>query len=244
MKKIIILSILLCCGTMNAQEIKIPHLYLQEVKVVNMEIAKTTFPIFNSFVKKAMGVVVNQRLSHMGESGRVYTISTHESEADLYKYFELRNGVFENMNAIMKENRTQLINNEAGPSIRSVWEMLPELSNTWAKEFKSEDFDFRKIEMFTIPFGKEKEYFETEIKLNKMDAELGNKHYYVIFRAAEGYPTNTYLEILLDKSLLDYYNHRDERNAKRNLVFNTLSFKNRALINSIRIDHLSLMKQE
>jgi hypothetical protein len=107
--------------------------------------------------------------------------------------------------------------------------------------YKVEDYDFRKLDLFTVPVNKIEEFESLDAKRIEMDKAMGLKHNYIVFKAMYGYPVNTYLVFVPDRSKLDYYKHADERNAQRrkNKDYVVLAKQLNQLRTSIRMDHLS-----
>jgi hypothetical protein len=82
-------------------------------------------------------------------------------------------------------------------------------------------------------------------KQAQLDASHGVKYNSIVFRCTDGYPANTYMLVLPDKSLLDYYKNREARKVKRD-QFKSEYAPLRKLASDIttvmRIDHLTSVK--
>lgn len=78
-----------------------------------------------------------------------------------------------------------------------------------------------------------------------MDAAHGIKYNYIVFRCTDGYPSNTYMIALPDKSLLDYYKNREARKAIRDKTKSDYDALNKLagdISSVVRIDHLTRVK--
>ncbi len=94
--------------------------------------------------------------------------------------------------------------------------------------------------MRTVPANEQEAFEKQQQKMHEIELKIGVKYLSTTFRAVDGYPTNTYMTILPDNSILDFYTHYADRQQKRNnsKEFND-SMKTGVKSNITRIDHLS-----
>jgi hypothetical protein len=130
---------------------------------------------------------------------------------------------------------------EGDRSVKKIAEQSSGSKPVNVNNYKVEDYDFRKLDLFTVPVNKIEEFESLDAKRIEMDKAMGLKHNYIVFKAMYGYPVNTYLVFVPDRSKLDYYKHADERNAQRrkNKDYVVLAKQLNQLRTSIRMDHLS-----
>ena len=85
------------------------------------------------------------------------------------------------------------------------------------------------------------EYEKLIEQSNAEDKAIGISYNYIMYKAVDGYPNNTYMMILPDKSRLDYYKNQEDRNAKRkgNTKLAALNKRASQLRTIIRFDHLN-----
>ena len=102
-----------------------------------------------------------------------------------------------------------------------------------------EDYNFRKIVMRTVPANEQEAFEKQQLQQHELGLKIGVKYLSVTWRAVDGYPTNTYMTILPDNSISDFYNHYAERQKIRNnsKEFND-SMKTGVKSNLIRLDYL------
>jgi hypothetical protein len=103
-----------------------------------------------------------------------------------------------------------------------------------------ENYNFRKIVMRTVPANEQEAFEKQMLKMHELELKIGVKYLSVTWRATDGYPTNTYITILPDNSILDFYTKYADRQEKRknSKEFND-SMKTGVKSNIIRLDHLS-----
>jgi hypothetical protein len=107
-------------------------------------------------------------------------------------------------------------------------------------DYKMENYNFRKIVMRTVPANEQEAFEKQMLKMHELELKIGVKYLSVTWRATDGYPTNTYITILPDNSILDFYTKYADRQEKRknSKEFND-SMKTGVKSNIIRLDHLS-----
>jgi hypothetical protein len=75
--------------------------------------------------------------------------------------------------------------------------------------------------------------------LHEIELKIGIKFSSVTWRAIDGYSTNTYMTLVPDNSILDFYTHFTERQKIRKNSKEYNDFNNTTVITNInRIDHL------
>ena len=238
MKKVILLLSLFIGLSSIAQDATKRFALLGESKVKDMDIFRKNFPVNAAFAKKSYEGIMENRAVHTSETGSVYNFSFVDGDENLGKFITKRgtyNNKFREANPKIAEENS---NNIDGAWRRSTWIMVNALEFLPA-DFKMEDYNFRKIIMRTVP-ANEQEAFEKQLqKMHEIELKIGAKYLSVTWRAVDGYPTNTYMTILPDNSILDFYTHYADRQQKRNnsKEFND-SMKTGVKSNLIKIDHL------
>ena len=220
---------------MNAQTTKNSFVVLSESRVKDNNIASAYLLRMNASAVKLSNGTITSRGSNFSESGRIYTLT---NVPDLGKFTNERGDIWrkvyaENQDISSEDNSTQ-------PNQRSTWERLSEISNLPAN-YKSTDYTFRRIDIYTVAYGKNKEYQDLQSKWNELNKKNGIDQKIIILKALEGYNTNTYLFIQPDKSAVDYYIHRNERSEmrKKDPEFKKVWDALNAIRTNIRIDHLN-----
>ena len=220
---------------MNAQTTKNSFVVLSESRVKDNNIASAYLLRMNASAVKLSNGTITSRRSNFSESGRIYTLT---NVPDLGKFINERGDIWrkvtaENQDISKEDNSTQ-------PNQRSTWERLSELSNLPA-DYKASDYTFRRIDIFTVAYGKNNEYQALLSKWNELNKKNGIDNKVSILKAIEGYNTNTYFSIQPDKSAVDYYIHRNERSEmrKKDPEFKKVWDALNAIRTNIRIDHLN-----
>ena len=235
MKKLFIFLVLISTIQLNAQTTKNSFVILSESRVKDNNVASENLLRMNASAVKLSNGTITSRGSNFSESGRIYTLT---NVPDLGKFINERGAIWtkvfaENQDISTEDNTTQ-------PNQRSTWERLSEISNLPAN-YKSTDYTFRRVDMFTVAYGKNKEYMDLQSKWNELNKKNGIDQRIIILKALEGYNTNTYLFIQPDKSAVDYYIHRNERAEmrKKDPEFKKVWDALNAIRTNIRIDHLN-----
>ena len=235
MKKIFIFLVLISTIQLNAQTTKNSFVVLSESRVKDNNIASAYLLRMNASAVKLSNGTITSRGSNFSESGRIYTLT---NVPDLGKFTNERGDIWrkvyaENQDISSEDNSTQ-------PNQRSTWERLSEISNLPAN-YKSTDYTFRRIDIYTVAYGKNKEYQDLQSKWNELNKKNGIDQKIIILKALEGYNTNTYLFIQPDKSAVDYYIHRNERSEmrKKDPEFKKVWDALNAIRTNLRIDHLN-----
>jgi hypothetical protein len=235
MKKLFIFLVLISTIQLNAQTTKNSFVILSESRVKDNNVASENLLRMNASAVKLSNGTITSRGSNFSESGRIYTLT---NVPDLGKFINERGAIWtkvfaENQDISTEDNTTQ-------PNQRSTWERLSEISNLPAN-YKSTDYTFRRVDMFTVAYGKNKEYMDLQSKWNELNKKNRIDQRIIILKALEGYNTNTYLFIQPDKSAVDFYIHRNERSEmrKKDPEFKKVWDALNAIRTNIRIDHLN-----
>jgi len=239
MKKIILLLSLFIGLSSIAQDATRHFFYLGEAKVKDMDVFRKIFPVSDAFTRKMNEGIMNNRVAHTSETGSLYILSFIDGDENLGKYFANRatnNDKFREANPKIAEENS---NNTDGAWRRSTWIRVNELQFT-PVDFKMENYNFRKIVMRTVPANEQEAFEKQMLQQHEIELKIGVKYLSSTWRATDGYPTNTYITILPDNSILDFYTHYADRQEKRknSKEFND-SMKTGVKSNIIRLDHLS-----
>ena len=225
---------------MFAQTAEKTYFLMNESRVLDTDIYKKNYPAIRNWWLEATKGITYNLAAHTSESGRTYSMVFVKGDENLGKYVGLRAGLSDKAAAAMKSITEENNANRSQAIQRSVWVQSTNTS-VMVPDFKIENFDFRKIHLFTVPFDKIDAYEKLIEQSNAEDKALGLSYNYIVYRAVDGYPNNTFMLILADKSRLDYYTHQEERNAKRkgNAKLTALNKQASQLRTIIRIDHLN-----
>lgn len=238
MKKVILLLSLFIGLSSIAQDATKRFFLLSESKVKDMDIFRKNYPVQDAFARKNYEGIMGNRAVHRSETGSLYHFSFVDGDENLGKFITKRgtnNNKFREANPKIAEENS---NNTDGAWRRSTWIMVNALEFLPA-DFKMEDYNFRKIVIRTVP-ANEQEAFEKQLqKMHEIELKIGVKYLSVTWRAVDGYPTNTYMTILPNNSILDFYTQFADRQQKRNnsKEYNDSS-KTGVTSNITRIDHL------
>ena len=241
MKKITLsLMTLLFAFQLTAQSTEKTYFLMNESRVLDTDIYKKNYPaIRNWWVAATKGITYNFA-AHTSESGRTYSMVFVKGDENLGKYISLRSSLSERAASDLKSITAENTANRSQAIQRSVWVQATNIS-VMVPDFKVENYDFRKVVLFTVPFDKMAEYDKLIEQAIAEDKANGISYNYIMYKAVDGYPNNTYMMILPDKSRLDYYTHQEERNANRKgqTKLAELNKKASQLRTTIRMDHLS-----
>lgn len=222
-----------------AQDTERTIMLLGETKVSDTDIYKKNYPAIYNWSNTHSGKFIWQRGAHVSEAGFIYTLIFFKGDKNFGEFVATQNDrliqIRKDLKEIVKENN----DNTTLPLVRSAWVGMNKLS-VLQPDFKIEDYDFRKMNIFTVPSNKTGEYESLLEKVNEADKASGIKYNVVIYKAEFGYPVNTYMALYQDKSRLDYYKHQDERNATRKINKERMEMtKKMSLLQTmIRVDHL------
>ncbi|MEY2792542.1 MAG: hypothetical protein RJA76_534 [Bacteroidota bacterium] len=241
MKKLFLSFLILFTGLqILAQSTDKTYIMLIESRVKDIDLYKKNNPIVRNWWMKESGGILSNRVAHTSESGRTYNMIFVKGEKNLGEYIAKREALNERVGKELKEISQASRENQSQATLRSTWAAV-EKNTLLVPDFKVENYDFRKVVIFTVPFDKTTEYEKLIEESNALDKSLGFSYNYIVYRATDGYPTNTYMMLLPDKSRIDYYTHQSERNAvrKNNAKSDELNKKAQALRTVVRIDYLS-----
>ena len=239
MKKVILLLSLFIGLSSIAQDATRHFFYLGESKVKDMDVFRKNFPVQDAFTRKMNEGIMNNRVAHTSETGSLYILSFIDGDENLGKYIANRatnNNKFREANPKIAE---EMSNNTDGAWRRSTWIRVNEIQFT-PVDFKMENYNFRKIVMRTVPANEQEAFEKQQLQMHELELKIGVKYLSSTWRATDGYPTNTYITILPDNSILDFYTKYADRQEKRknSKEFND-SMKTGVKYNTIRLDHLS-----
>jgi hypothetical protein len=201
-----------------------------------MDVFRKNFPVQDAFIRKMNEGIMNNRVAHTSETGSLYILSFIDGDENLGKYIASRaTNKFREANPKIAEE----MSNNTDAWRRSTWIRVNELHFLPA-DYKMENYNFRKIVMRTVPANEQEAFEKQQQKMHEIELKIGVKYLSTTFRAVDGYPSNTYMTILPDNSILDFYTKYADRQEKRknSKEFND-SMKTGVKYNTIRLDHLS-----
>lgn len=238
MKKVILLLSLFIGLSSIAQDATKRFALLGESKVKDMDIFRKNFPVQDAFARKNYEGIMGNRAVHTSETGSLYNFSFVDGDENLGKFITKRgtaNNKFREANPKIAEENS---NNTDGAWRRSTWIRVNALEFLPA-DFKLENYNFRKVIIETVPANQQEAYEKEQLKLHEIELKIGVKYLSVTWRAVDGYPTNTYMTLIPDNSILDFYTHFTERQKIRRNSKEFNDFDNTTVItNIVRIDHL------
>ena len=238
MKKVILLLSLFIGLSSIAQDATKRFALLGESKVKDMDIFRKNFPVQDAFARKNYEGIMGNRAVHTSETGSLYNFSFVDGDENLGKFITKRgtaNNKFREANPKIAEENS---NNTDGAWRRSTWIRVNALEFLPA-DFKLENYNFRKVIIETVPANQQEAYEKEQLKLHEIELKIGIKFLSVTWRAVDGYPTNTYMTLIPDNSILDFYTHFTERQKIRRNSKEFNDFDNTTVITNInRIDHL------
>ena len=238
MKKVILLLSLFIGLSSIAQDATKRFALLGESKVKDMDIFRKNFPVQDAFARKNYEGIMGNRAVHTSETGSLYNFSFVDGDENLGKFITKRgtaNNKFREANPKIAEENS---NNTDGAWRRSTWIRVNALEFLPA-DFKMEDYNFRKIIIETVPANQQEAFEKQQLQLHEIELKIGIKFLSVTWRAVDGYPTNTYMTLIPDNSILDFYTHFTERQKIRKNSKEFNDFDNTTVNTNInRIDHL------
>ncbi len=239
MKKVILLLSLFIGLSSIAQDATRHFFYLGESKVKDMDIFRKNFPVQDAFTRKMNEGIMNNRVAHTSETGSLYILSFIDGDENLGKYIGNRANTSIKFREANPKIAEEMSNNTDGAWRRSTWIRVNKLQFT-PVDFKMENYNFRKIVMRTVPANEQEAFEKQQLQMHELELKIGVKYLSSTWRAVDGYPTNTYITILPDNSILDFYTKYADRQEKRknSKEFND-SMKTGVKYNTIRLDHLS-----
>lgn len=217
---------------------------LLEYRVHDESIFEKNYPTVKAWWLKADADIEMGRIAHTSESGRIYGSALFKGADNLGAFIARRVKNQDKFNAenpaIAKEN----IANVVGPITRSIWIRVDSISYQ-EPGYNRDSYPFRKSVLISVLPDRIKDFEAGMRKQAQLDASHGIKYNSIVFRCTDGYPANTYMLVLPDKSLLDYYKNREARKMKRDQFKNEYDPLHR-LANDIstvvRIDHMNMVK--
>lgn len=221
------------------------YFLMNESRVLDTDIYKKNYPAIRNWWLAATKGISYNFAAHTSESGRTYSMVFVKGDENLGKYVGLRSNLSDKVASELKSITAENTANRSQAIQRSIWVQSTNMS-VMVPDFKIENYDFRKIHLFTVPFDKIETYERLIQNANAEDKALGLSYNYIVYRAVDGYPNNTFMLILADKSRLDYYTHQDERNAKRKGQTKLAEINKQVsqLRTMIRMDHLNRVPEK
>ncbi len=240
---LLLVTFLFTSNHARAQKDTTTWMVMLEYRVHDESIFEKNYPTVRSYWLKA-DPGESGRSAHTSESGRIYSVTLFKGSDNFGAFMANRvkiNDAFATKEPTVNAEQMKNIN---GPITRSTWMRVDSLSGI-LPDYKMENFDFRKVQLMSVNADKIKEFQAEVRKLMQLDVTNGVKYNFIVFRCVDGYPTNTFLLILPDKSLMDYYKNREARKTKRNQAKSTYDPVNKSVADMsaiVRIDHLNRVK--
>jgi hypothetical protein len=215
-----------------------------EYRVHDESVFEKNYPTVKAWWLKTDADIELGRIGQTSESGRVYSAALFKGADNLGAFVARRvknNDQFNaSHSAIAKEN-TANIN---GPVTRSIWIRVDSITFQEAG-YNRDNYPFRKVVFISVLADRVKDFEAGMRKQAQLDASHGIKYNSIVFRCTDGYPANTYMVVLPDKSLLDYYKNREARKVKRDQFkseYDPLHRLSNDITTVMRIDHLTSVK--
>lgn len=183
---------------------------------------------------------ITSRFGFTSESGRFYGFTNTVGQADLGKYIGAREQVSEAFKKDHPDVYKSIMDNMDGPSIRSYWKIVDEISNT-APDYNPNNFNFRKMILFSVPIGMSTTFQDLMKDVLKQEKKAGIDLTRLYAQSTDGYPSNYYILMYPDADELSYYQKKSQREAIRNAnpELLTLLEKVKSMMTIVRIDHLN-----
>jgi hypothetical protein len=186
---------------------------------------------------------VTSRFGFTSETGRYYGFTNTVGLPDMGKYIGDRDRISESFKKDHPDVYKNIMDNMEGASTRSYWKIVDGISNT-ASDYDPNSFDFRKMILFSIPFGSEAQFEKSMKEVLEAEKKLGIELSRIYARSNDGYPSNYYILMYPDTDELSYYQKKSKREAIRNASpdLMVLLEKVKAMMTIVRIDHLNRIK--
>ncbi len=215
-----------------------------EYRVHDESVFEKNYPTVKAWWLKTDADIEFGRLANTSESGRIYGVALFKGADNLGAFIARRIKNQDQFNAshpaIAKENRENIV----GPIMRSIW-MRKDSMSYMEPGYSRDNYPFRKMVFISVLPDRIKDFEAGMRKQTLLDASHGIKYNSIVFRCTDGYPANTYMLILPDKSLLDYYKNREARKMKRDQFkseYDPLHRLANDITTIMRIDHLTAVK--
>ena len=241
---LLLCTFLLAGKTALAQKDTTVWMTLLEYRVHDESVFEKNYPTVKAWWLKTDADIELGRIGQTSESGRVYSSALFKGADNLGAFVARRvknNDQFNaSHSAIAKEN-TANIN---GPVTRSIWMRVDSITSQ-EPGYNRDNYPFRKVVFISVLADRIKDFEAGMRKQAELDASHGIKYNSIVFRCTDGYPANTYMVVLPDKSLLDYHKNREARKAKREQFkseYAPLHRLSNDITTTMRIDHLTSVK--
>ena len=248
-KPLYLCTLLLCTFLLagkhaHAQKDTTTWLTMLEYRVHDESVFEKNYPVVKAWWLKTDADIEMGRIGQTSESGRVYSAVLFKGADNLGAFIARRVKNNDQFNAshpaIAKENRE----NTNGPITRSIWIRVD--SCTFQEPgYNRDNYSFRKVVYLSVLADRVKDFEAGMRKQGLLDASHGIKYNSIVFRCTDGYAANTYMVVLPDKSLLDYYKNRAARKEKRDQYkseYAPLTRLANDITTVIRLDHLTSVK--
>lgn len=211
-------------------------LYLTESKYLSKDDLQKNYAQTRSFWMKNVPEMI-ERFAFTSESRRAYTFSMFKGEKNYGKYIGSRGVVAEKYRTENKELLETNRKNQIGATTRSSWNVLKDQSST-EPNWNANKYNFRKLHMYTVPYG-QTETFEALLKeIKEYEAKTNRMMNRVIIRCVDGYSSNTYITMLPDNSVSEFFQHRQARGQNRDAKLTEMYDKLFSMMTIIRTDDL------
>jgi len=217
------------------------YLIMAESRVKSGSVFAANQAKINPAIVKVSNGVIYSRTAHRGESGRTYVwTTTYQLGHFIDQSWDFYMTALKDFPGMREADSV----NSNGPSYRSVWLMMNDLCQI-PKDFKSSNYGFRRVTIFTVPFDKVNEFEDAQTKRSALAIKLGITTPFFVYKARFGYSTNTYMTSEPDESDIAYYAHRKERQEQKtnnNAEWQALSKITSPLTTNVRIDQIYIVK--
>ncbi|MFM7838360.1 MAG: hypothetical protein ACKO6K_02240, partial [Chitinophagaceae bacterium] len=130
-----------------------------------------------------------------------------------------------------------------GPTTRSYWKIVEDITNI-EDDYDPNSFDYRKMTLFSIPFGSVTTFEKLMQEVIAAEKKAGIQLSRIYAQSVDGYPSNYYILMYPDTDELSYYQKKSKRENIRNAnpALLELIEKVKSLMTVVRIDHLNRIK--
>ncbi|MFZ9299749.1 MAG: hypothetical protein ACO23V_02160 [Chitinophagaceae bacterium] len=211
-------------------------IYLTEFRYQSKTVAQKYYPESRTYWMKNVPEMLD-RFSFSSDSRRAYTFSMFRGEKNYGQYIGSRSTINERFKVEHKEAYENTISNMIGATTRSSWRVLRDQSST-EPNWNANKYNYRKLNIYTIPHG-QYAVFEALLKeIKEYEAKTNRTMNRVILRCVDGYSGNTYMTMLPDNDVNEFYQHRQARSQNRDAKLTELYDKLYSMITIVRTDDL------
>lgn len=240
MKKIMIAFLALHITLMSMAQTTPPDsltiLYLTEGRYLSKDALQKNYAATRSFWMKNIPEIID-RFAFSSESRRAYTFTMFKGEKNYGKYIGSRGTTNDAFKKEQPDLTERLRQNAIGATSRSSWTVLRDQSSTEAN-WNANKYNFRKLHMYTVAYG-QTETFEALLKeIKEYEAKINRTLNRIIIRCVDGYSSNTYITMLPDNSVNEFFEHRQARSQNRDPKLVELYEKLYGMMTILRTDDL------